>query len=293
MASKADISAAAVDAKQFPPDQAERWAGIPLDHDQWVHTHNALRKEIRSMIEALDAMAGLLKSDRNVPDWTAGVIYAWWEGHLAHAKDHCDAEEKMYRPLLTTRFVWPQEVETIHKQLDFVRDKVSKAVSGLTSDKASLSSLRNSLSAYEKNMLAHFAVEEKKILPMMRAYFPPNPEISTLQRKMLESAPDNAMGALVYALGPDRFKSEFMRERAIPFFVWHVAFKGRLARYEREMVSKVEAIKTGVKPEEPQAKKFGWFRSNPWKTAQAPDGEVYYYNSATGETQWTKPDGMP
>ena len=76
MASKADISAAAVDAKQFPPDQAERWAGIPLDHDQWVHTHNALRKEIRSMIEALDAMAGLLKSDRNVPDWTAGVIYA-------------------------------------------------------------------------------------------------------------------------------------------------------------------------------------------------------------------------
>uniref|UniRef100_A0A7S0AED0 Hemerythrin-like domain-containing protein n=2 Tax=Minutocellus polymorphus TaxID=265543 RepID=A0A7S0AED0_9STRA len=257
-----NLSAAAVDAKKFPPDKAERWAGIPLDHDQWIFTHNALRREMRSMIEALDSMAGRLKSERNVPAWTAGVIGAWWERHLDHVIDHCEAEEKMYRPLLSTRFIWPKEVETIHNQLDFVRDKVSKAVSELSLDKASLSALRNSLFAYEKNMLAHFVVEEKTILPMMRAYFPPNPEISTLQRQMLENAPDNVMGALIYAMGPDRFRSEFMKERGIPFFVWHVAFKGRLAHYESDMVSKVKAIKTGVKPEDPPAKKSGWFRSN-------------------------------
>jgi far upstream element-binding protein len=29
-----------------------------------------------------------------------------------------------------------------------------------------------------------------------------------------------------------------------------------------------------------------------WKTANSPDGQVYYYNEATGETQWDKPAGM-
>ena len=30
-----------------------------------------------------------------------------------------------------------------------------------------------------------------------------------------------------------------------------------------------------------------------WKSAQSPDGQIYYYNEGTGETQWEKPMGMP
>ena len=30
-----------------------------------------------------------------------------------------------------------------------------------------------------------------------------------------------------------------------------------------------------------------------WKSATAADGQVYYYNEKTGETQWDKPAGMP
>lgn len=30
-----------------------------------------------------------------------------------------------------------------------------------------------------------------------------------------------------------------------------------------------------------------------WKAAPAPDGQIYYYNERTGETQWEKPAGMP
>ena len=30
-----------------------------------------------------------------------------------------------------------------------------------------------------------------------------------------------------------------------------------------------------------------------WKSATSPDGQVYYYNEKTGQTQWNKPPGMP
>ena len=30
-----------------------------------------------------------------------------------------------------------------------------------------------------------------------------------------------------------------------------------------------------------------------WKSATTPEGQVYYYNKRTGETQWEKPIGMP
>jgi hypothetical protein len=30
-----------------------------------------------------------------------------------------------------------------------------------------------------------------------------------------------------------------------------------------------------------------------WKSAKTGDGQVYYYNEKTGETQWDKPAGMP
>jgi len=29
-----------------------------------------------------------------------------------------------------------------------------------------------------------------------------------------------------------------------------------------------------------------------WKSATAADGQVYYYNEKTGETQWDKPAGL-
>ena len=257
-----DLESSAVNFDEFPPDKAELWSSLPIEHDQWVHSHNALRTEIRSMIDALDTMAGRLKSERKLPEWTIGAMKGWWDGHLAHATNHCEAEEQCYRPVLSERFVWPKEVDAIHKQLDFVRNKVGRAVGELNSEnKSSLSSLRNALSAYEKNMLAHFDVEEKTALPLMRAYFGPK-EISTLQRKILEGAPENAMGALIYAMGADRFRSEFMKERHIPFFVWHVAFKGRLAHYTSDMVAKVDAIKSGEEPVQLGSKKSGWFGSS-------------------------------
>jgi hypothetical protein len=32
--------------------------------------------------------------------------------------------------------------------------------------------------------------------------------------------------------------------------------------------------------------------TSPWRSATAADGQVYYYNQNTGETQWDKPPGL-
>ena len=37
----------------------------------------------------------------------------------------------------------------------------------------------------------------------------------------------------------------------------------------------------------------GQVNTSAWKTATAADGQLYYYNEVTGETQWDKPPGMP
>ena len=207
------------------------------------------------MIEALDAQLERSNTNNNIPAWMSSTIQSWWAGHVAHATNHCKAEEESYRPIMSERFVWPEDVGSLHKKLDSLRDKVGKAVDNLNADKSTLLSFRAVLSTYEKNMLEHFRVEETTALPLMRAYFTPE-EISLVQKKVLEDAPENATGALIHTMGADRFKSEFMKERGIPFFVWHVAFKSRLSNYQSDMVSKVDAIKKG---EEPVAKKTGWF----------------------------------
>lgn len=246
----------AVDTDKYPADKASKWETIPIDNDQWALSHNALRGEIKSMIQALGSFMGRIDNGGAVPKWAVNTIKEWWTSHIAHMTDHCKSEETIYKPMFTERFNWPAEIDELHDALDSVKDKVQTAIDKLSTEKDTVAVVRDALSNYEKTMLKHFQVEETKALPLMRAYFTPE-EISVVQRKILEDAPENAMGALIYAMSPDgaKFRSDFMAVRGIPSLVWYVAFKGRLAAYKKDIVAKVEAIETGKEP----AKKSGWF----------------------------------
>mmetsp|Transcript_26960 Transcript_26960/g.41473 ORF Transcript_26960/g.41473 Transcript_26960/m.41473 type:complete len:253 (+) Transcript_26960:55-813(+) len=244
----------AVDTETHPADKASKW-DIPLESDQWILSHNALRCEINSMIQALGTFMGRIDDD-GVPQWAVNTIKEWWASHVAHVTNHCKSEETVYKPMFSERFKWPAEIDELHDALNSVKDKVQTAIDRLNAEKSNLVAVRDALSAYEETMLKHFEVEETTALPLMRAYFTPE-EISPVQRKILEDAPENAMGALIFAMSPDgaKFRSDFMTVRSIPSFVWYLAFKGRLASYKKDVVAKVEAIESGKEP----AKKSGWF----------------------------------
>lgn len=245
----------AADIENFPADKASKWEKFPLESDQWVLSHNAIRCEINSMIQALATFIGKTDND-GVPEWAINTIKEWWTSHVAHAADHCKSEETMYKPMFSERFKWTAEIDELHDALDSVQGKVQTTVDGLNKEESTLVAVRDALSTYEEKMLKHFEVEETTALPLMRAYFSPE-EVSDIQRKMLEDAPENAMGALIYAMSPDgaKFRSDFMASRGIPAFVWYLAFKGRLAHYYEDVVAKVEAIESGKET----AKKLGWF----------------------------------
>ena len=159
--------------------------------------------------------------------------------------------------MFSERFIWPAEIDKLHDALDSVQDEVQAAMDKLNEEKSSLIAVRDTLTVYEETMLKHFEVEEMKVLPLMRAYFTPE-EISVTQRKALEDAPENAMGALIYAMSPDgnKFRSDFMKIRGIPSFVWYLAFKPRLNHYTKDVVAKVEAIESGEQPS--ARKKSSW-----------------------------------
>jgi len=245
----------AVDTDRYPADKASQWEKIPIENDQWTLSHNSLRCEINSMIQALRMFMDRIH-DGSVPEWAANTIKEWWISHIAHITDHCKSEETSYKPMFTERFNWPAEIDELHDALDSVKEKVQTAIDKLNTEKSTVAAVRDALSDYEGTMLKHFQVEETTALPLMRAYFTPE-EISVVQRKILEDAPENAMGALIYAMSPDgaKFRSDFMAVRGIPSFVWYLAFKGRLAAYKKDVVAKVEAIESGKEP----AKKSGWF----------------------------------
>lgn len=246
----------AVDNTTYPADKANKWEKIPLQNDQWTLSHNALRCEINSMVQALQSFMSTIQDDGCVPDWAINTINEWWTAHVAHITDHCNSEEMIYKPMFTERFHWPAEIDELHDALDSTKDKVQSVIDRLNSNKSSLTAVRDALSTYDETMLKHFQVEETTALPLMRAYFTPE-EVSVIQRKIMEDAPENAMGALIYAMSPDgaKFRSDFMAVRGIPSLVWYLAFKGRLAHYKKDVVAKVEAIESGKKP----AKKSSWF----------------------------------
>ena len=225
--------------------------------DPMILSHNALRKEVHSMITALGSLIDRTETkdgDSAVPKWTVDTLHTLWKKHELHASDHCMSEETMYKPLLGDN--WPDAIDRTHIELSSMQKQVKKAVDKLSKDRFSLKAVHDSLLKYKETMLNHLELEEKTVLPLLQANFNPE-EVSQMQRKMLEEGNENAMGALIYAMSSDgsRFRNEFMKPRNIPSFVWFVTFKRQLSHYKDTVVAKVEAIESG---EQPTMKRTGW-----------------------------------
>lgn len=229
------------------PDKESSWK-YPKESDRWFLIHVALRAEIDAL---QDAFAKVIERSE-VPDWMLPYIQTCWSNHEASVRDHCAREDSELIPFLSSRIDFSKDDETQqeHEELTKQWDNLSKLVKGLSSSNDKVKTLKDvndCLEDYKALFLRHTDHEEQVGLVLMRAYFTMD-EMGPLSRKLQEEAPDFSTGALIYFMGEERFRNEFMKHNGIPFFVWHVGFKKYLQKYRTEMEEPLEALKSGEEP---------------------------------------------
>ena len=92
---------------EFKPDKENLWP-FPKEKDGWVHAHNALRYEIQSLIEAINATNN--RSGKQLKQWEIECITKAWKAHEEHIHAHHSNEDKIMGPYLSTRFHYPDKV---------------------------------------------------------------------------------------------------------------------------------------------------------------------------------------
>ena len=58
------------------------------------------------------------------------------------------------------------------------------------------------------------------------------------------------IGSIVYGMGIEKFRNEFMPQEGIPAFVWFIDYRARYNLFLRLFVKQAEALKSGEKPKE-------------------------------------------
>jgi hypothetical protein len=100
---------------------------------------------------------------------------------------------------------------------------------------------------YETMMLPHLQQEEEIGIPLMRAYFTKE-DMTPIIQKLVAHSPALETGSLIYFDTPDRFRSDFMKNEEIPWFVWYIAFRSKYNLFRKAFIVNLESIKLGQPP---------------------------------------------
>jgi hemerythrin-like domain-containing protein len=229
---------------EFPPDKESMWH-YPADQDGWMHAHNAIRREIKLMIEALEAM----KERGNLEEWQAEFMKkAWCDVHYTHIMNHHSNEDDLFVPFFKERFHYPDKCVADHEELVNQLNRVDELIKSLGKQEGdSVDQLLKEMKHYQEIMLPHLKQEEDECLPLQRAYFTPK-EIGVFLQKILSESPKAELGSFVKCMGADNFRNIFMKQEGIPCFVWYLQFSGCLKAFEKEFTKPIDALISGEKP---------------------------------------------
>lgn len=254
--------------KEFPPDKESLW-NFPPDNDGWMHAHNMIRAELKLFEECLEAVIDRTPKNNSADNGTSKILQMWeikafqtvFDAHFDFVWEHHTNEDEILTPKFKERIVYPPKLTDDHEEIVRALKNLKERVHSLKEGddiKASLDPLLKEWTAYGSNMKEHLKEEEVIGLPLMRAYFQPD-EYKKLTEEIIKRDSYLSLGGLIYHMGADRFRNEFMKQEGIPFFVWHVYFRGAYIKYPNDIISFTEALKEGDESRIPS--KFRFFLS--------------------------------
>jgi hemerythrin-like domain-containing protein len=246
--------------KAFLPDKESVWK-FPKEHDGWFHAHNTIRATLQDIEDCLTAVQSRAGKDTMLQSWEVQALQTVVDAHLEFVHLHHSNEDDVASPFLATRIKLPSKLtddhEGIVKSLNSIEAKVKALKAGDDRD-ASMAALLAEWKPSAATIREHMQEEEDIGLPLMRAYFTPA-EVEKMVEKLIERETKLAMGSVIYHMGKDRMRKEFMKDHGIPFYVWWLAFAGPFKLYERTVVPASVALKSGVEPAPRQrGGLFGW-----------------------------------
>jgi len=147
---------------------------------------------------------------------------------------------------MKTRINLPEKLEADHIDVIARINDVSKIVKELKEGN-SLADLLSSVIAYKTLLFPHLLEEEQIALPLLRSYFTPE-EAMIPVNKIMKTLGKEESGSFVYRQGEERFRSVFMKQEGIPFFVWHLKFKSDYNYFKNTIQCQIDALKNGIPP---------------------------------------------
>lgn len=228
-------------ASDAKPDKGTLWKHPP-EKDGWMLAHNMIRGEVNQFIDGLESVSA--KFPNSTPDWAVDSIKQIWSHHSEAIKDHHRNEDEIVNPFMKTRINLPEKLEADHEILLTKMREIENQIERLTAG-GSLDELIDLMKAYKSTMFPHLEEEEQIALPLLRAYFSPD-EFKEPMGEIISTTGKSEFGSMIDSMGVDYFRSTFMTQEGIPFFVWYLKFSSDHAHFTNTVKCHFDALKEGV-----------------------------------------------
>lgn len=241
---------------EYKPDKESAWH-YPAERDGWMHAHNAIRGEIASIRSALEAIE---KRGNTLVAWKVKALKTVTDAHFEHIHGHHSNEDDVFVPEFHKRFRFPEKLETDHIGIVEKLSALEKMINNIkVGDGVQvITNLIQEWNKYSDLLLPHLAEEEAVGLPLMRAYYTPQ-EMAPLVQKLVARSTKLEVGSIIYFMGVNRCRSEFMKQEGIPFFVWYIDFRSKYNLFLKEFVNNIDALVSGNNPTTSKQRRFWIF----------------------------------